>query len=132
MSAPDPDTVNVPPPADELPVTPTAPTSVLVHPAGSAALRATSSIDAVALCETSWLETARPAQRVPVIVIVCWPMFVHTVPSDDIDAVINWPARVSRSQRGAAPETPVRVLTPPLALLRTKATPLPGVTSTDA
>ena len=42
------------------------------------------------------------------------------------------PLRVSRTQRGAAPETPVLALTPDTAVRRTNATPLDGVTSTEA
>src|SRR4051794_15766487 len=105
MSAPAPETVNTPPDACADPVTPTAPTSNVDHPGGSAPLMATLSNVAVAVRVASWLDTANPTYTDDAMEKVSRATTVHVAPSADAEAVIVWPLLVSFTQCGAAPDT---------------------------
>jgi hypothetical protein len=69
---------------------------------------------------------------VPGSVNVCVPIAVQVTPSADREAVTDEPTRSSFSHAGAAPETIVAAVVPPVLVRRWNWTPLLGVTSAKA
>src|SRR5438445_11604787 len=109
MSAPAPLTVNVPTAYDALPASPVAPTSWLVHGAGTvpppvgggadAALTRTLSNVAVFSLVVSWLVTARPMVGVAADSVVD-PSASQVAPFADVNALIVEPLRDTFNHTG--------------------------------
>src|SRR5262245_48451649 len=127
MSAPDPETVNVPLLSLALPAAPTEPMSAVVHPLGRAGGGGggmpppeivTLSKVALAVVVLSWLVITSPASTVPVKDTESRPTSVHVVPSLDMEAISVPLDRATLTHFGAVPATCVLSEAPPLASRR--------------
>jgi hypothetical protein len=103
-SAPDPVRDVTPAEGDVLlPANGTLPTSASLQAGVDTAVGVTETLSkvAVAVVPATWLETASPTSTDPGRVKVSLPTSVQVAPSADSPAVMRFPARTSRTQRGA-------------------------------